>query len=201
MINRQSAKTKQLPLKKRCLGTDRVQRLLSVRFRCQHVARSTGAILCIAFLTLFKMFSSAKNTQSNSKLYVLTMIQACKQDKKAKSIFRLLILFLSYYRSQVVLQVWNMQWQVGTKENFSSHTDEVFSNKTGPLLPKNQFDEAAYRDENLLSSLFSGSNISLFHYINMMCVLMTGLCIETIQSLLDYSLVLRARSHDTSMAK
>lgn len=84
------------------------------------------AILCIAFLTLLKMFSSAENTQSNSKFYVLTMI--CKLEKKAKSIFRLLILiyldllilFLSYYRSQVVLQVWHMQWQVGTKENFSS---------------------------------------------------------------------------------
>lgn len=35
-----------------------------------------GAILCIAFLTLLKMFSSAENTQSNSKFYVLTMI--CK---------------------------------------------------------------------------------------------------------------------------
>lgn len=72
------------------------------------------------------MFSSAENTQSNSKFYVLTMI--CKYGKKAKSIIRLLILIyldlliliLSYYRSQVVLQVWNMQWQVGTKENFSS---------------------------------------------------------------------------------
>lgn len=61
-----------------------------------------GAILCIAFLTLLKMFSSAENTQSNSKFYVLTMI--CKYGKKAKSIFRLLILiyldlfilFLSY---------------------------------------------------------------------------------------------------------
>lgn len=34
-----------------------------------------------------------------------------------------------------------------------------------PLLPKYQFDEAAYRDENLLSPLFSGANTTLLEAV------------------------------------